>query len=321
MRTFAEFLKPVRSRLRELTPQPQQLTLVFDAGASSRENLESLMPGLDHYVTTVRPSYQHALLAEAAGHLTELTLSSGVTVRAWRTRRVIAGREREAVVVFSQQLFDGQVRGLHQHLNRCAEQLEEVGLQPRSTPESLKRRLEKICGRQYLRNLVRYEVTADQQGSAHMRLWCDLDEYHRLMTHYFGLRVLITDRNEWTTAQIIEAYRGQAKAEAAFRDLKDPGMLATRPQFHWTDQKLRVHAFMCVTGYLLARLLWRRAQREAGFAGSPRTLLAELARIRCCRIVDHTGRAGRPRVREQVEDTEPELDRLGHAVRAISQFD
>jgi len=40
MKTFAEFLKPVRKRLRELTGQPEQLTLVFDAGASSRQNLE-----------------------------------------------------------------------------------------------------------------------------------------------------------------------------------------------------------------------------------------------------------------------------------------
>jgi len=320
MRTFAEFLKPVRQRLRDLTQQPQQLTLVLDAGAASKENLDSLNPDQDHYVTTVRPSYQQGLLTAAVDHLSELPLSSGATVRAWRTRRVIAGRERETVVVFSQQLFEGQVRGLHQHLRRCATQLEEVGLEPRSTPLSLKRRLGKICGRQYLRNLVRYELTTDRQANPCLRLWCDLDEYRRLTTRYFGLRVLITDRSEWTTAQIIEAYRGQAKAEAAFRDLKDPGMLATRPQFHWTDQKLHVHAFMCVTGYLLVRLLWWRAKRGAAFSGSPRSLLAELARVRCGRILDHTGRAGRPREREQIEDTEPELDRLSQAVRALPRL-
>ena len=119
-------------------------------------------------------------------------------------------------------------------------------------------------------------------------------EYRRLLQQYFGLRVLITDRSEWTTAQIVEAYRGQSRVEAAFRDLKDPGMLSTRPQFHWTDQKLQVHAFMCVTAYLLVRLLWWRARRDAGFGGSARNLLAQLTRIRRCRIVEHTGRAGRP---------------------------
>ena len=317
MRTFAAFLKPVRERLHTLTSQPQQLTLVFDAGASSKANLQKLEAGADHYVTAVRPSYQQALLAEAADHLEDVTLSTGAVVRAWRTRRVIAGQQRDAVVVFSPQLYEGQVRGLHQHLARCGEQLKELGAAPRGTPEAVRRRLAQICGRQYLRALVCYEVQSNEQGGAQVRSWSDLEEYWRLLQHYFGLRVLITDRSEWTTAQIVEAYRGQSRVEAAFRDLKDPGMLATRPQFHWTDQKLHVHAFLCVTAYLLVRLLWWRARRDAGFAGSARNLLAQLARIRRCRIVEHTGRAGRPRVRQQMEAIDSGLENLGRALRAL----
>lgn len=317
MRTFAAFLKPVRERLQTLTPEPQQLTLVFDAGASSKANLEKLEAGADHYVTAVRPSYQQPLLAEAADRLQEVTLSGGAVVRAWRTKRVIAGKERDTVVVFSPQLYAGQVRGLHQHLARCRGQLQEVGIQPRGTPEALRRRLAQICGHQYLRTLVRYEVQSNERGETQVRTWSDLEEYRRLTQHYFGLRVLITDRSQWTTAEIVEAYRGQSRVEAAFRDLKDPGMLATRPQFHWTDQKLHVHAFMCVTGYLLVRLLWWRARRDAGFTGSARNLLAQLARIRRCRIVEHTGRAGRPRVREQMEEIDLQLQRLGQALRAL----
>ena len=317
MRTFADFLKPVRERLRVLTSQPQQLTLVFDAGASSKANLQKLETGSDHYVTAVRPSYQQALLAEAADHLEEVTLSTGAVVRAWRTQRMIAGKQRDAVVVFSPQLYEGQVRGLHQHMARCGEQLKELGTAPRGTPEAVRRKLAQICGRQYLRTLVCYEVQSNEQGGTQVRGWSDLEEYRRLLQHYFGLRVLITDRSEWTTAQIVEAYRGQSRVEAAFRDLKDPGMLSTRPQFHWTDQKLHVHAFMCVTAYLLVRLLWWRARRDAGFAGGARNLLAQLARIRQCRIVEHTGRAGRPRVREQMEEIDPALENLGRALGAI----
>ena len=317
MRTFADFLKPVRERLRVLTAQPQQLTLVFDAGASSKANLQKLETGGDHYVTAVRPSYQQALLAEAADHLEEVTLSTGTAVRAWRTQRMIAGQQRDAVVVFSPQLYEGQVRGLHQHMARCGEQLKELGAAPRGTPEAVRRKLAQICGRQYLRTLVRYEVQSNEQGGAQVRSWSDLDEHRRLLQHYFGLRVLITDRSEWTTAQIVEAYRGQSRVEAAFRDLKDPGMLSTRPQFHWTDHNLHVHAFMCVTAYLLVRLLWWRARRDAGFAGGSRNLLAQLARIRQCRIVEHTGRAGRPRVREQMEETDPALEHLGRALDAV----
>lgn len=317
MRTFAAFLKPVRERLRVLTSQPQQLTLVFDAGASSKANLQKLEAGSDHYVTAVRPSYQQSLLAEAADHLEEVTLSTGAVVRAWRTQREIAGQQRDAVVVFSPQLYEGQVRGLHQHLARCGEQLKELGTTPRGTPEAVRRKLAQICGRQYLRTVVRYEVRSHEQGVTPVRSWCDLEEYRRLHQHYFGLRVLITDRSEWTTAQIVEAYRGQSRVEAAFRDLKDPGMLSTRPQFHWTDQKLQVHAFMCVTAYLLVRLLWWRARRDANFAGGARNLLAQLAQIRQCRIVEHTGRAGRPRVRQQMEEIDVGLENLGRTLHAL----
>ena len=317
MRTFAEFLKPARQRLRSLSAQPAQWTLVFDSGAASQENLATLATGQDHYVTTVRPCYHLALLAEAADQLRAVALSGGAIVRAWRTRRIVAGREREVVVVFSPSLFDGQVRGLHQHSKRCGRQLEQMGLRPNGKAETVRRRLAKICGRQYLRKLLGYEVTTDAQGHAGVRTWSDLDEYRRLTTRYFGLRLLITDRTDWSTAQIVEAYRGQSQAEGALRDLKDPGMLATRPQFHGTDQKLHVHAFLCVTGYLLVRLLWWRARRQAGFTGSPRTLLAELARIRHCRIVDRTGKAGRPRVRERIEEMDATLSALGHAVKAI----
>ena len=313
MKTFAEFLKPVRKHLLELTGQPDQLTLVFDAGSSSRQNLEDMR----HYVTAVRPSSHLALLEEAAGELAEVQLSSGAMVRAWRTSRVIAGQRREVVVVFSAKLHAGQLRGLHQALSKSWRELEEMGSFARTTAETAKAKLEKLRKRQYLRSLFCYRI--DQNGTAPIRIsvWSDWPEYQRLNTRYFGLRVLITDRAEWTTAQIIEAYRGQSKVEAAFRDLKDPRMLATRPQFHWTDHKLHVHAFICVMAYMLTTLLHRRAKQKAAFEGSPRRLLAELADLRCCKSIDLTGRKGRPRVRLQLEETNHQLMSLAESLRAI----
>jgi len=64
----------------------------------------------------------------------------------------------------------------------------------------------------------------------------------------------MTDRHDWSTAEIIRAYHGQAAVEAIFAHLKDPVHLALRPQHHWTDQKLHVHVFTCVLGFLLASL-------------------------------------------------------------------
>ena len=313
MRTFAEFLKPVRQRMRELTGQPDQLTIVFDAGSSSRQNLE----GMEHYVTAFRPSSHVPLIAEAAAALSEVPLSNGSVARAWRGNRAIAGKKREVVVVFSSKLQEGQMRGLHQTLAKSWREAEEMASSSRLTTETAKRKLEKIRKRQYLRNLFCYRIEKAENGSVRVYSWSDWLEYQRLRTRYFGLRVLITDRTEWSTAQIIEAYRGQSKVEAAFRDLKDPGMLSTRPQFHWTDQKLHVHAFVCVLAYLLVTLLHRRARQRTAFDGSPRRLLAELAGVRCCRLIDITGRKGRPRVHQQIEEMEQGLKTLAEALGAI----
>src|ERR1019366_1771903 len=313
MKTFAEFLKPVRKRLRELTGQPEQLTLVFDAGASSRQNLE----GLERYVTAVRPSNHLALLSEAAEQLADVQLSNGAAVRAWRTQRKVAGKQRDVVVVFSPQLHEGQLRGLQQTLSRSWRELEEMQLHPPVSVEAAKRKVDKIRRHQYLRSLLCYEITRDGRGPILIRLWSDWQEYQRLITSYFGLRILITDRAEWSTAQIIEAYRGQSKVEAAFRDLKDPRMLSTRPQFHWTDQKLHVHAFMCVTAYLLVTLLHLRAKQKTAFDGGPRRLLAELADVRCCRLIDMTGHKGRPHVRWQIEEFDKFRSPLVEALHAL----
>jgi transposase len=313
MKTFADFLKPVRKHLLELTGQPDQLTLVFDAGSSSRQNLE----GMQHYVTAVRPSSHLALLEEAAAKLSEVPLARGGSARAWRTSRTIAGRKREVVVVFSPKLHAGQLRGLHQTLAKSWREFEEMGSFVRTNAEAAKRKLEKLRKRQYLRSLFCYRIDREGTGPIRVCAWSDWLEYQRLDKRYFGLRVLITDRAEWTTAQIIEAYRGQSKVEAAFRDLKDPRMLATRPQFHWTDHKLHVHAFVCVMAYLLVTLLHRRAQQKAAFDGGPRRLLAELAQLRCSRLIDMTGRKGRPRVRSQLEETGDELRTLAETLGAI----
>ena len=313
MKTFAAFLKPVRKRLRELTGPAEQLTIVFDAGASSKDNLA----GMENYVTAVRPSNHRPLLEEAAAALTPVQLSNGAQVRAWRSRRVIAGEFREVVVVFSPQLHQGQLRGLTQSMARSYRELAQLGLCPRTSLDAAKRKLNKIRSRQYLRALLCYQVDPDDRGLVSVRVWSDWLEYQRLATRYFGLRVLITDRAEWSTAQIIEAYRGQSKAEACFRDLKDPRMLSTRPQFHWTDQKLHVHAFLCVTAYLLVTLLHRRATQQAAYQGSSRRLLAELAAVRCCRLIEVTGRKGRPRVRWQIEEIDDARRALAQAVGAI----
>ena len=88
-----------------------------------------------------------------------------------------------------------------------------------------------------------------------------------------GNLILVTDRDDWSTAEIIRTYRGQAHVEAVFAHLKDPMHVMLRPQYHWTDQKLHGHVFTCVLSYLLARVLHLQAQQAVGYTRSIEQLL------------------------------------------------
>ena len=94
----------------------------------------------------------------------------------------------------------------------------------------------------------------------------------------FGKTILFTDNHKWSTAQIIRIYRGKARIEDDFKRMKSPIMISLKPVYHWTDQKIRVHAFCCVLALMLLLLLKRKLQR-AGIKLSLERMLEELSDV------------------------------------------
>ena len=134
-------------------------------------------------------------------------------------------------------------------------------------------------------------------------------EWEKLDRELLGKTILFTDRNDWTDEQIVCAYRSQSHVEAAFRRMKDPRFLTFRPTHHWTDQKLRVHAFYCVVALTLASLLRRKLSR-AGLDMSIAKMIESLSAIREVALLYRTGE-GLPGFRRTT------LSRLDKVQRAL----
>ena len=79
--------------------------------------------------------------------------------------------------------------------------------------------------------------------------------------------------------EIILAYRAQHHIESAFRDMKNPRFLGWSPMFHWTDSKIRVHAFSCVLALTLTSLLQRELHGR-GIELSLASMMEQLAAIK-----------------------------------------
>ena len=90
--------------------------------------------------------------------------------------------------------------------------------------------------------------------------------------------------------------------------MKDPSVVSFSPMFHWTEQKIRVHAFYCVLALAVARLMVREASRQ-GLSMSVRELLSHLAGIEET-VLLYSGERGRPRARHMLTDMDPTQRRL-----------
>ncbi|MEW6523934.1 MAG: hypothetical protein AB1445_13505 [Bacillota bacterium] len=60
--------------------------------------------------------------------------------------------------------------------------------------------------------------------------------------------------------------------EQVFKHFKNPYHHAVRPQYHWTDHKVKVHTFICVMALLLSQVLAKKAA-DSGFPFSINRLI------------------------------------------------
>lgn len=309
---FSEALPLLEKRMIDMGCDIDTLTVVYDKGNVSRENQRLVDESKFHYVSALTVASQRDLVDEANPQLAPVEIQPGETVPAYRTKREIWGSDRTVVVLCSERLRQGQMAGVMQHVAKAQKWLsEQVEILRRGKQRRDRARIQRdienhIKGRQHLAEVIRWKLTGDDP---HLALAHEFDQaaFDILAQRTFGRVVLMTDRHDWSTADIIRTYHGQSVVEAVFAHLKDPVHLALRPQRHWTDQKLHVHVFTCVLGYLLARLLHMRALNAGLPFASLEGLLEALAHVRLATVVRSTTGKGRLRVMTQLEELHPPL--------------
>jgi transposase len=309
---FADVLPTIRQRVVELERDIETMTLVYDKGNVSRKNQKRVDNAQLHYVTSLTAASQHEFVEKANGQLTQADLGHGQTVLAYRERRKIWGAERTAVLVLSERLREGQMRGILQHVESALRWLSDLdetlirGKQKRDRARIQRDIENRLQGRQHLREVLRFELAGDDPKLS-LTYAFDQQAFDTLAEQHLGRVVLITDRHDWSTEEIIRTYHGQSHIEAVFAHLKDPMHLGLRPQHHWTDQKLHVHVFTCILGYLLARTLFLRAERLHAPYASMESLLDALTEVRRVTVARSATGKKRMHVSTQLEQVDAAL--------------
>ncbi len=304
-RVFGRVISSLKKRLDSLNIDVSLHTVVFDRGCNSKENLKKVERLKLHYIGALTPIQHRDLIEAADGKFSPVCVKDAV-LNVYREKREIWGAERTVLVFVSEKLKEGQLRGVYQALAKKRQSLRKLQralANPRTkrrTKERVEAVLKKICQGQFMDGLIIYELTEVSEGRWTLTYRINQKTLAELEDR-LGFRILMTNRHDWNTEKIIEGYCGQAIVEQAFKNVKNPYHLAITPEFHWTDQKIKVHYLTCVLGYLLATLLLYDAKKN-GFKGTLDSLLDALNSIRLAQVVEYTGSKGRPKVIYKLEE-------------------
>ena len=292
-----------------------RLTLVFDAGQNSEDNIALFEDSRFDFVGSLPPSDHPDLLAVPAASYRPVDRQRFPGLVAYETTKEVFGARRRIVVTHSEGLHDKQSAGFDQTLAKARRQLSELAARlargkTRKPADKVEAEIDKILQPRWVSRVISTKLSGESPATLRLTFRTKPAARAALEEEIFGKRILFTtkDAKSASTARIVADYRSQEAAEADFRQMKDPTVVSFSPMFHWTEQKIRVHVFYCVLALLVARLMVREADR-AGVHMSVRELLDTLAGIEET-VLLYQGERGRPRARRMLTEMDPAAQRL-----------
>lgn len=306
---FGSVIEELVSRYRDLADGVESLTVVYDAGQNSADNHDLVEDAGIGFVGSLPPSDHPDLLAIPATAYRDVDPDAYPGLTCVDTRVTALGVTRRAVLTRSPTLHAAQSRGFDQTLAKARRRLTELQARlargkTRRDRAAVAAEIEAITKPRWVREVLTTTLTGQTPAELRLTWRTDTRARRRLEDRIFGKRILFTNRDHWTTAEVVAGYRSQDHVESGFRQMKDPRVVSFGPMHHWTDSKIRVHVFYCVLALTIAHLMRREAE-QAGLHLSVRELLATLAGIEETVLLYHDGGKGRPRARRILTDQNP----------------
>jgi transposase len=271
-----------------------QRTLVRDGGFWSPQ-LELDLETIGYYNLISLPlghaaAEQALQMAAKRGVMKPLT-GKLAQVRAARMQAKVGNLDRTLVVVESQELREGQKRGIAVALRKAKAELsklERLVKAKRISRISLEQRIKKTLSREHLSRFVVTEIGGDDNQPT-LGWHVDPALRRQMEKTRLGRRVLCTDHHLWTTGRIVQAFRGQWNVEELFRRAKKGGVAPWGPSYQWADGSIRLHTFATVLGLMLVSL----AKITLQTSDSALTMMGDLAAIRATLVRTTTRGRGR----------------------------
>ncbi len=261
---FPVALERVRRRLARHGIPPETVTLIFDKGTAALANTVLLEEAGLGWISALPWNQAPAEFRQRPVEALPPCSSAPPGVRAAAENLLVHGKEYRCVLKYSATFAAEQLHSLSASLSKVLGALKRLAVemaQPgsRLTAAGIEAKIHRWLAAPFLAELVHYELREEPSGRR-LSFQGDHAALQQLITHRLGRTLLLTNRGEWTAEQVVAAYAGQQELEQVFRGLKQGDGLNWQPMYHWTDSKIRVHAFYCLLGLSLLHYVLRQAQ-------------------------------------------------------------
>jgi transposase len=289
---FTAMIKKLKARCKSLTGKETDVTVIFDRGNNSEDNIKLLMSEdfPFHYVGGLKKGQAPELWTVNKEDYLPLLGDAFEGQSAYRMKVNAYGQNVTAVIIHNPNLEKGQMQGIIINREKTTAKLLEIqqkllrraqgdivkGKKP--THDSVVKAVENILKAEYMKEIFSYEVV-EKSSKLYLTFGTSESALARIQREILGKTVLFTDRDDFSNEEIVGAYRSAWNVEHAFRQMKNTNHLTVRPIFHWTDQKIRIHMFTCVLAYRLCCLLVKELS-EKGIQTNIDQLIDEMSKIK-----------------------------------------
>jgi len=242
----------------------QSVTLVFDKGTAALENTLLLEKAEVGWISALPWNQAPPELRERDAEQLPACGSDLPGVRAAAEKAIVHGKEYLCVLKYSSSFASEQLHSVTTSLTKVLQSMRRLSLdlaKPgcRLKEDQIRKKIQRWLLNPFLEDLIRWQLHSE---AGHWRLQFDFDNgaLLKLLANRLGRTLLLTNRMDWSAEQVVAGYSDQQQIEQVFRGLKDGDWLGWGPMYHWTDSKIRVHAFYCMLGISMLKYIHRQAQ-------------------------------------------------------------
>jgi len=241
----------------------ETVTLVFDKGSAALINTVLLEESRLGWISALPWNQAPAEIRERAVEQIPACSSAQPGVRAFADKALVHGKQYLCVLKYSASFAGEQLHSVTTGVTKALQNLRRLAVElakppARFTETGIRNKIQRWLSDPFVAELIHYQL---EKRDDHFQVQFDFDGsgLQRLLANRLGRTVLLTNRLNWTAEEVVAGYSGQQQIEKVFRGLKDGDWLGWGPMYHWTDSKIRVHAFYCMLGISLLQFVHKKS--------------------------------------------------------------